>query len=342
MIEPMPASHSRTVTYSPAYTLVPTYECFNRCTYCNFRTDSGKSPWLSLSEAESKLKQLQTQGVCEILILSGEVHPHSSRRAEWFQRIYDLGELALSLGFLPHTNAGPLSFEEMKALKPVNVSMGLMLEQLTPKLLQTVHRNAPSKIPGVRLQQLEWAGELRIPFTTGLLLGIGETPEDWWETLEAIAQIHYTYGHIQEVILQPHSPGSQQSWDAPAFAPDQLPEVIAKAREILPGDITIQIPPNLVGNPQLGHLRGVPVQACLEAGARDLGGIGPKDEVNPDYPHPSAQELREILEPAGWELVPRLPIYPQYDSWLSPNLRSLVEGWRTTIRTVDSLSPLKL
>ena len=141
--------------------------------------------------------------------------------------------------------------------------------------------------------------------------------------MEAIARLHYTYGHIQEVILQPHSPGSQQSWDAPGFDPHQLPEVIAKAREILPPDITIQIPPNLVGHPQ-----GVPLQACLEAGARDLGGIGPKDEVNPDYPHLNAGQLREILEPAEWELLPRLPIYPQYDSWLSPRLRSAIERWR--------------
>jgi FO synthase subunit 1 len=317
----MPLSDSQTVTYSPAYTLVPTYECFNRCTYCNFRTEPGKSPWLTLVEAEDKLRQLQNQGVCEILILSGEVHPRSSRRFEWFQRIYKLGELALSLGFLPHTNAGPLSVEEMKALKQVNVSMGLMLEQLTSKLLQTVHRYAPSKVPEVRLQQLEWAGELRIPFTTGLLLGIGESQEDWWETLDAIAQLHYTYGHIQEVILQPHSPGSQQAWDAPAFDAHQLPEVIAKAREILPPDITIQIPPNLVPEPNW-------LRACLDAGARDLGGIGPKDEVNPDYPHPCDRQLREILEPAGWQLVPRLPVYPHYDSWLSPRLRSAVEQWR--------------
>ena len=320
----MLVSDSRTVTYSPAYTIVPTYECFNRCTYCNFRTDPGKSPWLSLLEAESKLRTLQNQGVCEILILSGEVHPLSSRRGEWLRRIYDIGELALSLGFLPHTNAGPLSFEEMKLLKRVNVSMGLMLEQLTPKLLQTVHRHAPSKLPAVRLQQLEWAGELGIPFTTGLLLGIGESQEDWWETLNAIAQLHSIYGHIQEVILQPHSPGSQQSWDAPAFEPYQLPEVIAKAREILPPDITIQIPPNLVPEPNW-------LLACLDAGARDLGGIGPKDEVNPDYPHPDAQELREILEPAGWELVPRLPVYPQYDSWLMPRLQEAVERWRSRV-----------
>ena len=327
----MPVSNSRTVTYSPAYTLVPTYECFNRCSYCNFRTDPGKSPWLTLADAESKLIKLQSQGVCEILVLSGEVHPQSSRRQEWFQRIYDICELALSLGFLPHTNAGPLSFEEMRSLKQVNVSMGLMLEQLTPQLLQTVHRHAPSKVPEVRLQQLKWAGELRIPFTTGLLLGIGETKEDWWETMDAIAQLHSCYGHIQEVILQPHSPGSQQTWDAPAFEPHQLPEVIATARQILPSTITLQIPPNLV--PQtIGAKASVPLLACLEAGARDLGGIGPKDEVNPDYPHPHAQKLREILEPAGWQLVPRLPVYPQYDSWLPPRLQTVVQRWRTAIR----------
>ncbi|HAA31724.1 MAG TPA: 7,8-didemethyl-8-hydroxy-5-deazariboflavin synthase subunit CofG [Cyanobacteria bacterium UBA8553] len=322
-------SDSRTVTYSSAYTLVPTYECFNRCTYCNFRADPGKSPWLTLVDADSKLRQLQSQGVCEILVLSGEVHPSSSRRQEWFQRIYDICELALSLGFLPHTNAGPLSYEEMAQLKQVNVSMGLMLEQLTPQLLETVHRHAPSKLPEVRLQQLEWAGKLRIPFTTGLLLGIGESKEDWWETLDAIAHLHCCYGHIQEVILQPHSPGSQQSWDAPAFDCHQMPKVIATARQILPSDITIQIPPNLV--PDSNWLL-----ACLDAGARDLGGIGPKDEVNPDYPHPDAQKLREILEPAGWELVPRLPVYPQYDSWLSEELRSAVERWRTAIKAVDS------
>lgn len=318
----MPASNSRIVTYSSAYTVVPTYECFNRCSYCNFRADPGKSPWLTLADAENKLKQLQSQGICEILILSGEVHPHSSLRQEWFQRIYDICELALSLGFLPHTNAGPLSYEEMAQLKNVNVSMGLMLEQLTPQLLQTVHRHAPSKIPEVRLQQLVWAGKLQIPFTTGLLLGIGETQDDWWETLEAIAQLHRSYSHIQEVILQPHSLGNQQAWKVPAFEPYQLPEVIATARQILPSDISLQIPPNLVPDPNW-------LLACLDAGARDLGGIGPKDEVNPDYPHPHAQQLREILEPVGWQLEARLPIYPQYDGWLTSRLQAAVERWRT-------------
>ena len=311
---------SKIVTYSPAYTIVPTYECFNRCTYCNFRADPGQSPWLRLVEAEEKLKQLKFQGICEILILSGEVHPHSSRRESWFQRIYDLCKLALSLGFLPHTNVGPLSFVEMEQLKQVNVSMGLMLEQITPKLLQTVHRQAPSKEPILRLQQLEWAGELKIPFTTGLLLGIGETTEDRWKTLEAIASIQQRWGHIQEVILQPHSPGDRQSFAAAAFDPYQLPEIIVKAREILPPSITIQIPPNLV--PEANFLL-----ECLEAGATDLGGIGPRDEVNPDYPHPDRSSLTQILEPAGWQLASRLPVYPQYYDWLPLQLQKVVKNW---------------
>ncbi|MBE9191751.1 7,8-didemethyl-8-hydroxy-5-deazariboflavin synthase subunit CofG [Gloeocapsopsis crepidinum LEGE 06123] len=309
------------VTYSPAYTLVPTYECFNRCDYCNFRVDPGKDPWMTRSVAENILKELQHQGVCEILILSGEVHPQSSRRQVWFELIYNLCELALSLGFLPHTNAGPLSFTEMQQLKTVNVSMGLMLEQLTPALLNTVHRFAPSKIPEMRLQQLAWAGELQIPFTTGLLLGIGETPNDWWETLEAIAQLHLHYGHIQEVILQPYSPGNQQTWNAPRFEPQQLPEVIVKAKEILPAEITIQIPPNLVPDPEW-------LLACIAAGARDLGGVGPKDEVNPDYPHLTREDLLQILKSAGWQLTPRLPIYPQYDKWLPQHLQTAVQSWR--------------
>jgi 7,8-didemethyl-8-hydroxy-5-deazariboflavin synthase len=317
----MPTDNAQIVTYSPAYTIVPTYECFNRCSYCNFRTDLGKSPWLTLSAAERIFKQLQNQNICEILILSGEVHPHSPQRQEWFQRIYDLCQLALTMGFLPHTNAGPLSFTEMQKLKSVNVSMGLMLEQLTHKLLNTVHRHAPSKLPQVRLQQLTWAGELQIPFTTGLLLGIGENIEDCEDTLTAISEIHQRYHHIQEVILQPHSPGHQQTFDAPPFNLHQLPQLIAKAREILPVDITIQIPPNLVKDEQW-------LLACLDAGARDLGGIGPKDEVNPDYPHVQQQALQEILQPTGWELVPRLPVYPQFDDWLPANLQEAVKRSR--------------
>lgn len=314
---------AKTATYSPAYTLVPTYECFNRCSYCNFRTDPGKSPWLTLADAEGRLRSLQNQGIIEILILSGEVHPQSDRRSLWLQHIYELCDLALSLGFLPHTNAGPLSVAEMARLKTVNVSMGLMVEQVTPTLLQTVHRHAPSKLPALRLQQLAQAGELQIPFTTGLLLGIGETEAERGDTLEAIAQLHQRWGHIQEVILQPYSPGQTEAWAGAAFSPKQLLETIAAARRILPSDIALQIPPNLVSRSQL--------IACLEAGAIDLGGIGPHDEVNPNYPHPIDAELADSLTSAGWTLTPRLPIYPQYDRWLTAELRAVVEGWREKI-----------
>lgn len=308
----------RQITYSRAYTIVPTYECFNRCSYCNFRVDVGTDSWLTLAEAKHLLKKLSSEEVIEILVLSGEVHPNSPRRKDWFQRIWDICNLALSLNFLPHTNVGPLSWSEMKRLKEVNVSMGLMLEQLTPQLLETVHQHAPSKQPELRLQQLEWAGKLQIPLTTGLLLGIGETKTDRINSLKAIALIQEQWGHIQEVILQPHSIGSQQTYQNENFTLEELPALIGNARKILPDNIAIQIPPNLISTSKL-------LLACLEAGASDLGGISPKDEVNPDYPHLNADYLRTILEPMGWQLTLRLPVYPQYYNWLSPQLQKSIE-----------------
>ncbi len=305
------------ITYSPAYTIVPTYECFNRCSYCNFRVEPGADTWMTIDRATQILTTLQGKNISEILILSGEVHPHSSRRQAWIDRIYDLCNLALDLGFLPHTNAGPLSFIEMKKLAEVNVSMGLMLEALDPELLQSVHRHAPSKLPAIRLEQLNWAGELKIPFTTGLLLGIGEAETDWEISLQAIADIHDRWGNIQEVILQPYSPGSQESFAELGFDIQKLPQVIQSARQILPIDITIQIPPNLIPNSEL-------LLACLTAGARDLGGVVPKDEVNPDYHHLQLSELTALLANAGWTLQPRLPVYPQYESFLSDRLRACV------------------
>ncbi|MBL1175464.1 7,8-didemethyl-8-hydroxy-5-deazariboflavin synthase subunit CofG [Pantanalinema sp. GBBB05] len=312
---------ARTVTYSPAHTLVPTYECFNRCTYCNFRVDPGTHTGLSLSIAAEQLQRLRDHGVIEILILSGEVHPQSPDRPTWFQRIYELCELSLSLGFLPHTNAGILSRVEMECLKTVNVSMGLMLEQITPALLQTVHRHAPSKVPAVRLQQLIWAGELRIPFTTGLLLGIGETADDRLATLEAIAAIAEQWGHIQEVILQPYSPGQQEALSGEACEIGDLIDLIAIARSILPSEVALQVPPNLIQEPEQ-------LIACIAAGARDLGGIGVRDEVNPDYTHPIDRTLAQTLAQAGWQLIPRLPVYPQYFDWLSEPLRQAVDRWQ--------------
>jgi 7,8-didemethyl-8-hydroxy-5-deazariboflavin synthase len=303
------------ITYSPAYTIVPTYECFNRCSYCNFRVDPGADNWMTIDRATQILTDLQGQNIWEILILSGEVHPHSARRQVWIDRIYDLCNLALKMGFLPHTNAGILSFSEMEKLARVNVSMGLMLESLDPALLQSVHRHAPSKLPAMRLEQINWAGELKIPFTTGLLLGIGEAETDWEISLQSIADIHDRWGHIQEVILQPYSPGSQESLARLGFDINKLPAVIQLARQILPADITIQIPPNLIPHPDL-------LLACLNAGARDLGGIVPKDEVNPDYHHLQLSALTRLLANNGWELQPRLPVYPDRVHGLTDRLQA--------------------
>ncbi len=299
----------RQVSYSPAYTLVPTYECFNRCTYCNFRVDPGQGEWLPLTEAAAILKALQSTPVREILILSGEVSPESRQRSAWHQHLWDLADLALELGFWPHTNAGPLSGPEMAQLREVNVSLGLMVEQTSPRLEQTVHRHAPSKGIALRLQQLEQAGELRIPFTTGMLLGIGETAAERLATLEAIGQCHRRWGHIQEVILQPHSPGANQADPLPAFALEELPALVALARQVLPPEIALQVPPNLVNQPEI-------LLACLEAGARDLGGLSPRDEVNPAYPQPDPQALANLLAHHQWFLVPRWPVYPQHLDWL--------------------------
>lgn len=312
------------ITYSPAHTIVPTYECFNRCSYCNFRVDVGTQNSISLQNVLETLQRLDRKSIAEILVLSGEIHPASVERASWLTKIYDICKLSLSLGFLPHTNVGPLSWSEMRQLKQVNVSMGLMLEQIDPKFMQTVHQHAPSKQPKLRLEQLEWAGKLKIPFTTGLLLGIGETASDITESLKAIAQIQRKWGHIQEVILQPHSVGTRQELELPNFDPLQLPRIIAKARKILPDEVAIQIPPNLVSDPSF-------LLECLTAGATDLGGISPKDEVNPDYPHPTARSLAAVLEPAGWRLKPRLAVYPQYYSWLSIAMQEVVMNKKNTL-----------
>lgn len=312
------------ITYSPAYTLVPTYECFNRCSYCNFRKDPGEDEWMSLDRAERILSELQSQDVIEILILSGEVHPHSKRRSAWFQHIYAMCELALDFGFLPHTNVGPLSYEEMAELRKVNVSMGLMIEQIAPELLNTVHAHAPSKRPAVRLAQLDIAGRLKIPFTTGILLGLGETAQDWAESLSAIARSHLKHHHIQEVILQPHQPGQTQAEPRPACQGARLLKAIKLARKILPADITIQIPPNLV-------LSDAALIECIEAGARDLGGIGPIDEVNPDYGHRDQLSMGSRLAARGWTLKKRLPVYEKYDGWLSRSLKTAVQSHRLSI-----------
>jgi FO synthase subunit 1 len=221
---------------------------------------------------------------------------------------------AIARGLLPHTNAGVLDEDELALLAGVNASMGLMLET-TARV--PPHEGSPGKDPGARIATIEAAGRLRVPFTTGLLLGIGETPRDRLESLEAIASLHRRYGHIQEVILQNFAPQADTAMaGAPTIAPADYCETVRLAREVLPAEIAVQVPPNLADAASL-----------VRCGADDLGGVSPCsiDHINPDHPWPAVDELRAAIAP-GAVLVERLCIHPRYveRGWYPPALAPLV------------------
>lgn len=356
---------TRTVTYSPSFTLVPTYECFNVCTYCNFRQNITKEgqDWLSDESASQRLRNLLSpegldasgaSEVVEILVMSGEVHPKAANRSAWLDRATSICSIALDLGFLPHTNIGPLDRAEMQQLAAVNASMGLMLEQTTPSLQGPggVHRFAPSKNVALRIAQLRQAGELGIPFTTGLLVGIGEKPAERLQALEVIARAAEDFGHVQEVILQPHSLGSTQRlrpsptdrepnvlFGAESMA--ALPGLVRAAREILPASVEIQIPPNLFlhGSTRSESFVGAGWEVllhCLQSGASDLGGISPRDEVNPDFHFPLIPVLADALQKEGYTLRPRLPVYPQHFNSVSQRVQQILKQRLATLNGPDT------
>lgn len=233
--------------------------------------------------------------------------------ADILDYVYDLSLAAVRRGLLPHTNAGILSYEELDRLRAVNASMGLMLET-TAEI--PAHRDSPGKDPAVRIEMIENAGKLSIPFTTGILVGIGETMEDREESFEVIRDLHSRFGHIQEVIVQNFCPKPGTLMEgAPAPDTDELCATITLAREILPADVAVQIPPNLA---DASHLVG--------CGVDDLGGVSPLtiDYVNPERPWPQIEELKRVAGDA--ELRERLCIYPQYieKGWYSPLLEPLI------------------
>ena len=208
---------------------------------------------------------------------------------------------------LPHPNPGLLSREWLQRLARYSPSMGLMLETTSTKLLQigAAHDNAPDKVPQKRLRTIEEAGKLGIPFTTGLLIGIGETLEDRLDTLHAIRELHQRYGHIQEVIVQNFRAKSDipmRDWPEPGR--DDMLRTIAVARLMLP-DVNIQAPPNL-SSPYYDDL--------LDAGINDWGGVSPltPDFINPEAPWPHLEQLRVRTEAKGYQLRQRLPVYPEF------------------------------
>lgn len=314
--------HRRVITFSRNAFLPLTTVCANHCGYCSFRTPVQEGCIMPPDEAIRTLEAGAALGCTEALFTFGErpgLVPGFSAMLERFgyhdilDYVYDLSLEAIRCGLLPHTNAGILTCQELDRLRTVNASMGLMLETTADV---PAHRNSPGKDPAVRIDMIENAGKLSIPFTTGILLGIGETMDDREESLLVIRGLHRRYGHIQEVIVQNFcpKPGTPMA-DAAVPGTDEICATISVAREILPADVAVQIPPNLVDASRL-----------IGCGVSDLGGISPLtiDYVNPEHPWPQIEELKRIVGDA--ELRERLCIYPQYieRGWYPPLLEPLI------------------
>ena len=313
-----------TLTYSKNIFLPVTNLCRNRCGYCSFRKELKDAHLISRSEAARLLEQGFDAGCSEALFTMGE-SPWAisgfecilaeAGVADLLDYLVELCELALEFGLLPHTNAGLLEREDLQRLQPYNASMGLMLE--TTALLG-VHAKSPGKRPNLRLKYMAMAGRLRIPFTTGIMVGIGESMQDRLDALRKIAHLHRAFGHIQEVIIQPLDPKVGTALEkAPRPGIIDLFRTVEAAREILPPDVAIQVPPNLVDPRPL-----------LAAGANDLGGIScvTVDGINPDRPWPNEEELHKAL--SDYDLRERLPVYPRFIAlgWHGSKTRSRVRS----------------
>ncbi|HET9075174.1 MAG TPA: 7,8-didemethyl-8-hydroxy-5-deazariboflavin synthase subunit CofG [Solirubrobacteraceae bacterium] len=343
----------RQVTYSANLTLSLSRTCQCYCKYCAFATHL-----MHLQEPLEVLELLDGAAaggaVSELLILTGErPEVNAQVRARLAQLGFDdfvayvvwVCEQALERGLLPHTNLGVLARDDLARLREVTASQGLMLESTNPDLV--AHQGSPTKHPARRLETIRAAGELAIPFTSGILVGIGESREDRLGALEALAAVHADHGHLQEIIIQnfvPHdsyygqepariatqaaarywrtgiASGPQLDlprWAAPISIAD-LVELVAAAAELMPG-VGIQIPPNLSDWwPQL-----------VAAGATDLGGLSANgDHISPEHPFPSPDQVRARLAQDGIELIERLCVYPQFidPRWIAPRVLDRVSA----------------
>jgi FO synthase len=273
-------------------------------------------------------------GCAEALFTLGEApEERYPQAAEWLRAhgyastvdylVAIAGRVLSETGLLPHANAGALTGDELARLRAVAPSQGMMIETLAARLSEPggPHHGAPDKTPERRLATLRAAGRARVPFTTGVLVGIGETRAERIEALVAIADAHREHGHVQEVIVQNFLPKPGTAMHrAPACPPEELLWSIAVARLLLPGDVHVQAPPNLSDD----------LAPLLAAGIDDWGGVSPVtiDHVNPERPWPALERLQAATEAAGFALAPRLTVYPEYvrrpDEWLHPDVRTPV------------------
>jgi len=348
----------RRVTFSRNLTLSLSRTCRCYCKYCSFATH--KAHLYAPGEVLGILDGAAKRQVKELLVLTGEkpeVNPAVAAKLEEYGHedftayVVWVCERALERGLLPHTNLGVLSRGDLGRLREVSASQGLMLESVSERLMQTVHAGSPTKHPERRMETIRAAGELKIPFTSGILVGIGETEQERVESLEALARIHAEHGHIQEVILQNFVPHQSYYGEEPAEIADKaareywrtgvdedptrtrpelpLPDwacavsiedmkrLIAETRRLM-GDVGIQIPPNLAD--WWGEL--------VQVGATDLGGLSANgDHISPEHPFPSPHQVRKQLQAEGVALTERLCVYPQYiePSWIAPAVMDTIK-----------------
>jgi 7,8-didemethyl-8-hydroxy-5-deazariboflavin synthase CofG subunit len=335
-------ARGRRMTFSAKVFVPLTNLCRDYCGYCTFRRDPGEPGALSMTPEQvlALTRAGERLGAKEALFSLGDrpeaLFPEYREFLERMGHTTTLGYLrqlcelvASETGLLPHANPGLMGERDLAALREVNVSMGIMLETLSERLLGPglAHDRAPDKVPVRRLRTIALAGKLSIPFTTGILIGIGETHAERVEALLAIRELHERYGHVQEVIVQnfrrkPNIPMRDHA-EPPM---DDLLRTAAVARLLLGPDMNIQVPPNL-SDADFARLP--------EAGINDWGGVSPltPDHINPERPWPGLAALRRATERAGLELRERLAVYPEYagrpefvHESLRPRVRSLVDG----------------
>ena len=325
-------AHGRRVTYSPKVFIPLTRLCRDRCGYCTFATAPARleTPYLSPDEVLAIARAGAAAGCHEALFTLGEgPEDRYPVAAEWlagrgFGSTVDYLVAMCALvrdetGLLAHANPGALGAGDLARLRDVAASQGMMLESLDAGL--ACHAGAPDKTPERRLATLKAAGERAVPFTTGILCGIGESRRDRLVALEAIAASARRYGHVQEVIVQNFvpKPGTAMHRE-PACPTDEHLWSVAVARLVLPPEVHVQAPPNLADD----------FGALLDAGIDDWGGVSPvtPDHVNPERPWPALDRLRAVTEERGFTLAPRLTVYPEFatdpERWLAPSMRTAV------------------
>ena len=334
-------AHGLRVSVSRNVFIPLTNLCRNRCSYCTFAKlpDSPEARTYTRDEVAEVVRGGVATGCIEALMCLGDKPEiaYRSYRAQLAERgfvsttqmLVEACQVAFEGGMLPHTNAGILDADEMAALRPWNASMGLMLESTSPRLRARggPHQHAPDKDPKVRLRMHEQAGQLAIPFTSGILLGIGESDAERVDTLLAIRDLDDRYGHIQEVIVQPFhpKPGTKMR-AASSLADPVVAGWVALARLILGSAQNVQAPPNLA--PQVLPL-------LLRSGLNDWGGVSPVtlDFINPEAPWPALRALRDATGATGQQLVERLPVYPRFvlerPDFFDPQMRETLSRFAT-------------